>query len=171
MRNLVSLQKNLFKKSVSGLILFSLGLSLTLLQKTPSSAQSNPVPQELQTVITQIQTAANQQDVKKVMEFYSPQFTSSDGLTYANLQQTLTDFWQEYDNIQYNTRVESWTQQGDKTIAETVTTIQGTSKSSGRTINLTSTITSKQHFQNQKLVYQEIVSEKRKLPPAIIPLK
>lgn len=173
MRNLVSLRKYLFHKPVSWLILLLLSFGVTLSQKTPLVAQTtNPVPSNLQVLINQIETAANEHDLKKIMEFYSPEFTNSDGLSYTALQQTLTELWQKYKNIQYNTLVESWSQEGDTIIVETVTKIQATGDSLGRTVNLTSTITSKQHFKDQKLVYQEILAEKTEMksgnnPPQI----
>lgn len=173
MRNLVSLRKTFFNKPVNGLVLFVLSLFFILSQKTPLQAQTgNSVPSELKVLISNIESAANQQDVKKVMEYYSPEFTNSDGLTYTDLQRSLTDLWQQYKNIRYNTQVESSTQEGNKIIAKTITTIQATGESLGRTINLTSTITSRQQFQNKKLIYQEILVEKTEIrsgnnPPQI----
>ncbi|WP_013325151.1 hypothetical protein [Gloeothece verrucosa] len=172
MRNKLSLRQLLLLSPFQGLILFLLSIGIVISPKTLLQAQTQPVPNDLQTLITQIQTAANRHDIQGVMQFYSPQFTNSDGLTYPNLQQSLTQLWKDYKDVKYNTLVESWNQEGNKTVAQTVTKIQATGQHLGRTFNLTSTITSKQHFQNQKLVYQEIISEKTEItagnnPPQI----
>jgi hypothetical protein len=140
---------------------FLLGLGLTIGNGMATWAESPATaPPELKTPITQMEMAANQKDLETVMEFYSPEFKNSDGLNYASLEKALDQLWKRYDTIQYKTELQSWEKTGDELMAETVTTIAGTSQQKGRTIQLQSTIKSRQYFRNQKLVRQEILTEK-----------
>jgi hypothetical protein len=139
---------------------FLFGLAIAVSGVKPLRAQSpDTAPVELKALITQIEAAANRGDLEQVMQFYSPEFTNSDGLNYANLQQGLKGFWQDYRLVKYSTKLQSWQQEGDKIVAETVTKIQGTGESLGRKVQLSSSITSRQHFQDDKLIYQEILQE------------
>jgi ketosteroid isomerase-like protein len=129
-----------------------------------AKAQSaTDAPSELQELIAQIESAANQQDLKTLLQFYSPQFTNNDGMNSASMAEALNQMWQNYPRLKYTTEIQSWERAGNELIAETVTHIQGTQQSQGRAINLDSTLHSRQYFQNQRLVRQEILSEKTKL--------
>jgi hypothetical protein len=135
--------------------------SVTIVSGLPSWAQSpESAPPQLKTLITQMETAASQKDIKKVMQFYSPNFKNSDGLNYGAVEQSLNRFWKNYDKIQYKTELQSWQQNGQELVAQTLTTVTGSSQKQGRTNQLLSTIKSRQYFQGQKLVRQEILSEK-----------
>jgi ketosteroid isomerase-like protein len=145
-----------------------LGLSISFLlscgvnNSVRAENQAN-VPAELTEIITQIETAANNRDLDKVMKYYSPDFTNSDGLTLTSLSQALAEMWKTYPQLQYTTAIKSWQQAGDELVAETVTQITGTSQSQGRTIKLNTTLRSRQYFQEQQLVRQEILSEQTKV--------
>jgi hypothetical protein len=145
-------------------ISFLLGMGITLASSIGSWAQSpESAPPELKTLLTQMETAASQKDIKKVMEFYSPNFKNSDGLNYGNLQKALSRFWKNYQQVQYKTELQSWERTGNETIAQTLTTVTGTSEQQGRKLQLQSTIESRQFFQEGKLVRQEILSEKTQI--------
>lgn len=106
------------------------------------------------------------------MAFYSPTFTNSDGLTYATLEQTLKALWQRYPGLTYETKLNSWKTDGNAIEAETTTTVTGTQQDNGRTVKLSSTITSRQRFEGQKIVKQEILTEQSELaqgssPPSV----
>ena len=80
--------------------------------------------------------------------------------------------WQSYPQLKYTTKLDSWSKQGNQLVAETTTTIAGMQKAQGRAMRLNSTIKSRQYFQNQKLVRQEILAEQSRLtsgsnPPQI----
>ncbi|NJO41738.1 MAG: nuclear transport factor 2 family protein [Cyanobacteria bacterium RU_5_0] len=124
-----------------------------------TTAPQADAPPELVDALAQIDVAANQKDLQTVMSFFSPQFTTSDGLTYDDLQRTLTALWERYPNLTYATELNSWEQDGVAIVAETTTTIIGTQTADGQTIKLTATITSRQRFENQKIVQQEILAE------------
>lgn len=124
----------------------------------------------MQTLST-IDAAASQGDLAAVMNFYSPAFTSSDGLTYASLEAALTALWEAYPDLTYQTQLNSWRQEGDAIIAETTTTITG-AKPSDRNLKLDATLTSRQRFENNQIVSQEILTERSQIslgdnPPTI----
>ncbi|MGE5655228.1 MAG: nuclear transport factor 2 family protein [Actinomycetota bacterium] len=143
--------------------------SHTTLAQAGTSANA---PAELTTLINQIDSAANRRDLKTVIQFYSPNFTHSDGLNRQSLETALSKLWQRYSQINYRTEITSWKAEGQAIIAETVTTITGTQKLENREITLKSTIRSQQRFEGQKIVKQEILAEKTQLssgknPPTI----
>jgi hypothetical protein len=135
--------------------------------QTPATA-----PAELTKLLTEIDAAANRRDVKAVMAFYGQNFTHSDGLNSQNMEKALTQLWQRYPSLNYRTEIKSWKAEGSAIVAETVTTITGTHQQDGRDLNLKATIRSQQHFEDQKIVKQEILAEKTQLssgknPPTI----
>ncbi|MDJ1178925.1 nuclear transport factor 2 family protein [Roseofilum sp. BLCC_M91] len=117
-------------------------------------------PNELKQVIEQIDNNASQQNLEGVLAFYDRQFESEDGLTRSSLAEVLAGFWQDYSQIRYSTEIESWEHEGNGWIAETVTTIQGQKRMMGRSMQMRSQIRSRQRLENQKLVSQEILSER-----------
>ncbi|NJK49883.1 nuclear transport factor 2 family protein [Candidatus Gracilibacteria bacterium] len=173
MRNFRTLSHSFCSKQARASIAFLLGLGFTIGSAMVSVAESpETAPPELKTSLAQMEMAANQKDIEKVMEFYSSDFKNSDGLNYASLEKAIAQFWQRYDNVQYKTELQSWENTGQELVAETVTTVTGTGKQKKRAIQLKSTIKSRQYFQNQKLVRQEILSEKTEVtsgnkPPVV----
>jgi ketosteroid isomerase-like protein len=86
---------------------------------------SQNAPQELKDIIAEIDAAANQKDATALMQFYSPEFTNSDGLTSLTMPQALSKTWSRYPQLTYQTQIVSWEKKGDELIAETVTNIRG----------------------------------------------
>lgn len=129
-------------------------------------------PQEIQTLLQQIDDAANQQNIRGVMKFYSPTFTHGDGLTYNNLEEALRQLWQRYPNLTYRTELKSWQADGNAIVAETVTEINGVQTTPEREYRLRATVRSRQRYENQQIVHQEILAEKSQLtsgenPPTV----
>ncbi|HEY9639328.1 MAG TPA: hypothetical protein V6C57_02530, partial [Coleofasciculaceae cyanobacterium] len=98
--------------------------------------------------------------------------------------------WERYPHLTYATQLTSWKRDGNAIVAETTTTITSTPPNStparrqtrtpsqpaalntNRTFNLTATLTSRQRFENQKIVQQEILTERSQLtsgekPPTV----
>ena len=148
-------------------------VSVTTILSSPVSGESaQTAPRELKEVISEIEEAANRQNVAEVMRLYSPNFTNSDGLSHSSLSEALTQMWKKYPRLNYSTKLQSWEKQGDRFVAETITNIQGVRKSGDRSIELNSTIRSRQHFANQKVIKQEILTERTQIttgtnPPQI----
>jgi hypothetical protein len=151
------LMRHLINWSVPILLSFSLTVGT---QSLLHAQGTNTPPAEIQALIRQIDSVASQKDADKVLQFYSPNFTTSDGLTYKDLPAALEVFWSHYDQVQYNTSIESWKKQGDKTIVNTVTTVTGTGKMKGRVVNLNAKIRSTQEFKDNKIIYQDIQTER-----------
>ncbi|MBE9188211.1 nuclear transport factor 2 family protein [Microcoleus sp. LEGE 07076] len=141
---------------------------------TPGAIVQTPAnaPAPLTKLLTAIDAAANQRNVKAVMAFYSQNFTHSDGLNSRVMAKALTQLWERYPNLNYRTELKSWTTEGSAIVAETVTTITGTQKKDGIDLNLKATIRSQQRFEGEKIVKQEILAEQTQLisgknPPTV----
>lgn len=120
-------------------------------------------PPQLKNLLVQIDAAANKKDVKAVMQFYSPRFTHTDGLTSQTLEKALTQLWQRYPQLTYKTQLQSWQAQGDGIVAETVTNITGSQVSDNRNLTLKATIRTRQRYENQKIVSQEVLAERSQI--------
>jgi hypothetical protein len=140
-----------------------IGLAVHAIAPQVMAEENKSIPSALQNVITEVDTAANQQNIKTVMQFYSPNFINTDGLNNTGLSKTLTDFWQRYNNINYRTEIKSWKAQGQGFVAETITSINGTQLIEGKQVKLTSTLRSRQIIENGKIVQQEILSERTEI--------
>jgi hypothetical protein len=137
---------------------------------TAETAQN--IPEELAEIVTEIDTAANEQDLEELMEYYDASFTNEDGLTVDSIKATLEKTWLAYPDLTYKTTINSAIQKEDELVAETATIITGSQNSQGRVVKLESNIKSRQYFRDQKLVRQEIIAEQTKLttgdrPPQI----
>jgi hypothetical protein len=162
------------------------------------AAPATPAPPQLTQALTKIDAAANEHNLEAVMSFYSSNFTSTDGLTLADMQTALKALWERYPNLTYSTQLTSWKQDGNAIVAETTTTItaaaepatpapaprsprppsntpagsSSTEAAVPRAFALAATLTSRQRFEGQKIVQQEILSERTQMtsgdsPPTI----
>jgi hypothetical protein len=123
-------------------------------------------------LLTQIDAAANQHNVKAVMQFYGANFTHADGLTRQNMENALTQLWQRYPQLKYQTQLQSWKNDGQAIVAETITNITGTQPQDNRNLTLNASIKSQQRYESGKIVRQEILSERSQLsagakPPTV----
>ncbi|MBD2021362.1 nuclear transport factor 2 family protein [Leptolyngbya sp. FACHB-36] len=142
--------------------LFAVGLALasalsaTIVQaETPETA-----PADLKQALSQIDAAANSRNLQGVLQFYSPNFSHSDGLTRQSLEQSLSKLWSRYPTLNYRTELKSWKPDGSGISAETVTYITGSYKQGNREFKLNSTLAATQRFENRAIVRQEVVSER-----------
>ncbi|MDJ0846150.1 nuclear transport factor 2 family protein [Crocosphaera sp.] len=136
----------------------SLGTHLTLRAESPDTA-----PIELKALMTQIDAAANRQDIDRLQSLYSEQYVTADGLMLDEFTQSLEQLWKTYPDLNYTTELLSWEKNGSGWVAETLTTITGNSEQRGRTVQLQAKIKSRQTFQGNQLIRQEIISEESKL--------
>ena len=158
-------------------LLFLLGLSLAIASGSVGSdrvtaATPDTAPAELKQALTQLDAAANRRNAQAVLQFYSPNFTHSDGLNRQSLEQSLTQLWKKYSTLTYETELQSWQPSSNGFQAETVTRITGTQNQNGQQVKLDATLRSRQQFQNQKIVRQEILAEKNLIttgerPPSV----
>jgi len=158
-------------------LLFLLGLSLAITSAAVGSdrvtaATPDTAPAELKQALTQLDAAANRRNAQAVLQFYSPNFTHSDGLNRQSLEQSLTQLWKKYPTLTYKTELQSWQPSSNGFQAETVTRIMGTQTQNGQQVKLDATLRSRQQFQNQKIVRQDVLSEKNLIttgerPPSV----
>ncbi len=139
-------------------ISLSLGTHLTLRAESPDTA-----PVELKALITQIDAAANRQDIERIKLLYSDQYVTADGLMLDDFTQSLKQLWQNYPKLNYKTELLSWEEKNNSWVAETLTTIMGNGQQRGRNVQLEAKVKSRQTFQGDKLIRQEILSEETKL--------
>lgn len=123
------------------------------------AAPPETAPAELTNLIDQVEAAANQRDVQAVINYYSENFASTDDLTRSDLERALTQLWFQYPELTYDTELQSWEQEGDAFVAETLTRINGQRQVNDRTVTLEATIRSRQQYQDGQIVQQEILSE------------
>lgn len=120
-----------------------------------------------------IDEAANQQQLKRLLRFYSPDFSHGDGLTRQSMKQTIKAFWDQHQDLSYKTELLSW--QADPKgggTATTKTVITGSRTVADRKMDLTATIHSQQRWLNDQMVNQTITAEQSQLisgntPPKI----
>jgi hypothetical protein len=144
---------------------------------TPRNLQSagkiaQNAPPELTNLLAQIDAAASLGDVKKVIEFYSPNFVHGDGLNRQTLEKALIDLWKRYPKLRYTTKLQSWQSEGNAIVAETVTNITGLPSANSNNMAINATIKSRQRITGGKIVRQDILSERTLLtsgskPPQI----
>lgn len=146
-------------------VVLSLGVNLVwgFTDRSVNAESAATAPEELTEIISEVEEAANNKDLEKVMEYYSEDFTNNDGLTRASVNSALSQMWKAYPRIRYATEIASWEQDGDRLVAETITKIRGIQNNQGRIVRFNSVLRSRQYFQDEKLVRQDIISEKTRL--------
>jgi len=157
------------------LITLGWGFGLTLLGQAPLPARElaqATATRDVQSLLQQFDSIANQHQVDQLDKIYSSDFSNSDGLTLQQVEEGLQSLWKLYPDLSYNTELRSWRQEGNAVIVETMTKIEGNRPWLGKTATLTGEVSSRQTFINQKLVRQEVLTEKMRLtagekPPTV----
>ena len=145
------------------LFLLSAGLTIGYNAKRVRAESPSNAPASLVTTLEQIDAAANNQDAKAVLQFYSDRFSSADGLNRRDLSKAMSKFWQQFQSVKYRTELNSWESKGSSIIAETTTYITATQRLDDRRLNLEATLKSRQRYEGNKIIEQEILSEQSKL--------
>jgi len=120
---------------------------------------TNDAPAAVQTVLTQLDRAANGQDLDELMALYDPQFRHADGLTRSQVQATIADLWALYPNLTYDVELVDWQALENGYETETIVTLRGT-RQADRNYTLTSTIRSRQTYINGLLASQTVLAER-----------
>jgi hypothetical protein len=161
----VSSLLNTLQSSVSirrGLAAIALGMAVTW----GSSAQAEnaaSAPAELKSVLTQIDTAASGENLQGVLQFYSPTFSTSDGLQRDSFEKALVDLWKRFEGLRYQTELVAWKQAGNGFEVETITRVMGTQPIDDRKLILSATIRSRQMVSNNQITKQDILTEESQL--------
>lgn len=137
------------------------------------AASPETAPDELVEALATLEAAANAQAIDDVMAFYADNFSNTDGFNRSQFQQTLTEFWQQHPSITYDFDLTSWEPAPNGYIVETVTRVDGVRLQDERRWNFEAEVTSRQRFENGKIVSQEILSESSQLatganPPSLL---
>lgn len=105
-------------------LLFSISLLSSINSIAKAQTVANP-PQDLVETISEIEEAANNRDLDELLEYYSKDFTNTDGLTYTSLSEALKQMWREYPQLRYitllfsNVRSTNWLNPTNKVLAKT----------------------------------------------------
>lgn len=134
------------------------GLAAPLAAQSPTNA-----PAPLKALLTGLDAAANQQNAQSVVEFFSPNFTHSDGLNRQTLQESLTTLWKRYPNLTYRTELKAWRQEGPALMVDTITYITGIKQEGDRAFQLNAQLEARQRVENQKIVSQEVLQERSQI--------
>jgi hypothetical protein len=155
-------------------IVLSMGTGLPGIAATPSSQVApSTAPPAISALLKQLDAAASRKDLESTMRFYSPSFSHADGLDFKTQQQVLKAFWQDTQSLQYQTQINSWKAESPTQYTlETTTTLRGVRKAVDRDMDLTATMRSRLVIKDQKIVTQEVLSEKTRLaagktPPTV----
>jgi len=149
------------------------GFNIPLVKAQPQPvAATSTAPQSLRNTLAGIDAAANRRDLQAVMQFYSPNFSHGDGLTRQTLESTTAEFWKRYNTLKYTTQVQSWKPDGNGFVVETLTNISGNGRSPNQAQVLKATIRARQQITGQKILRQDIVSERSQVtsgakPPTV----
>ena len=157
----------------------SVGLSLVvggmigLMPQDSFALSPDTAPSELTKLLEKIETAANRQDLEKVMDFYSPEFSHSDGFDRESLEEILAQFWDEFSDVTYEMELQSWEKEGSTLIMTTVTTVTGRQRLKDREFQLEATIVSEQRVEDKQIIQQDVLTESSQLasglePPTVI---
>ncbi|MEO1509657.1 MAG: nuclear transport factor 2 family protein [Cyanobacteria bacterium J06633_23] len=140
-------------------------LGMSVLSVPVQAASPETAPAALVNALEQIESASNAQDIEAVMAFYADDFTNEDGFSHATLEATLPQLWERYDTLSYRVELQSWDEIEGGYVAETVTYIDGV-QTMPRRLTLESVIRSRQQFIDDKITFQEILSERNQLNSA-----
>ena len=132
--------------------------------KAPVEESVEQPPAPLLEWVQQLDAAASRQDLNEVKKYYSSTLVHGDGLSYKAWSDALAAFWAKTSQTTYKTTIDRWqSTAGDRLVFETTTTITGTQMAADRPMKLHSVVRSRQTLAGQKIVAQDILSEKTRL--------
>ncbi|MGA1409967.1 MAG: nuclear transport factor 2 family protein [Prochlorotrichaceae cyanobacterium] len=136
------------------------------------NSRSTAVPTQLQEALASLDQVASQENLPGVLQYYSSEFTDGDGLNRESWETILSDFWNRYQDLTYTTSILSASETPQGWVLETTLRIKGTEVSDDRSLYLESEIRARQIWQNNQLIYQEILAERNTVtsgdaPPSI----
>ncbi len=147
---------------VRGLLAGVLGFGVSIGASVGTAALAkgtDAAPPNVSQLLESMDAAASEGDLTRFLQAYSPKFRHDDGLDRKTFSRSLERFWNQYTNLSYETEVLDWDRSGEGGVAETLTRITGTRQDKGREFTLTAALRSRQHFEGDRLVRQEILSE------------
>jgi hypothetical protein len=143
------------------LILSSGAMSALPTEDNPPTANLlalSPAPAAVTNVLGKVDQAANSRQLTVLLENFAPSYTV-DGMSRNEWQQQITNLWQRYPNLRYQTTIQTWKPEAGGFMVETLTTIKGSHNLNGKTGSIFAKMTSRQRIANGKIVQQQILSE------------
>jgi len=164
-----TVSKSWYRLAIAALVV---GCQQAVVLPVRADSSVSTAPTALKTMLSNIDAAANGRKLTELSRYYSPNFTTSDGLNKAAWQQSLGQLWQNYSNLTYTTTLEGWQAAKNGYTANTVTKITGIQNMDGRTLKLQSTIQSRQKIVGGQIVQQQVLQERTQVssgtkPPTI----
>ncbi|QDZ41253.1 nuclear transport factor 2 family protein [Euhalothece natronophila Z-M001] len=132
---------------------------ITPLEKPAWANSPDDAPKNLTQFLDEFETAANEQNLEAVTNAYSSDFNTQEGLSGQDLTEKLQQLWETYSQVNYEVELESWEEDGDDLIAETVTHIRGERQARGQQVELEAQLRSRQRINNDQITSQETLSE------------
>ncbi len=167
------------RRPLGSVVMFSLALSGGIVLGTASQGQAQEslliqagevtaqvarseaeAPETVRQALSQWESAANQRDLRALLQNYGPNYRNSDGLNRRALSTSLKSFWKRYPELFYETEVVGWEKTRRGGVAEVVTRIEGSRLEGTRRLALVSVLRSRQSYENGRLVREEILSER-----------
>jgi hypothetical protein len=149
----------LIKSASQSLVGLAFAILLGAAGQPAEALSPDTAPPTLTQDLQALDTAASQENLQGVLQYYSPNFLHADGLTKSDLEKALTDFWNRYSNLTYTTQLLSWEQTDQGITAELQTRIQGTEVLDDRELALNTTLNTREYWQNDQIVRQEVLTE------------
>jgi len=144
--------------AISSAVITSVSLGWGVAGQGLAASPDTAPPEVLQT-IEAMDAAASQADVDTVMDYYSSDFSSVDGLDYEDMERTLSGLWDLYPNLTYETQLLEWEAEGDGFVVETLTLVTGSPIVGDRPFDFTATIEARQRLLDGQVVEQEVLAE------------
>jgi hypothetical protein len=159
----------IFSKLSSQLLGYSVATLLSMGIVPAQAASPETAPDALTNTLEQIEQAATRQDVDQVIGFYSVDYRNADGLDRSAYGNALSELWSTSPSLVYEIELLAWDANDNGYVAETLTTISGVKQTGGRSMQVETKTRSRQYFQNNQIVDQEILSEQTTLSSGVNP--
>lgn len=124
-----------------------------------SGARAQDVPKAIARTIDGTEMAANNRNLKRLLDTYAKDFSHTDGLDAETLGASLQQLWERYPELTYDIELVSWEDTDRGLEYETITRISGSSEREGRPLRLEATLRSRQRLQKGRIIFQEVLAE------------
>ncbi len=118
---------------------------------------------ELQATLAAIDQSASERNLDRLLQYFAPEFQSSDGMNLEQLRAHLQTLWGRYGQMQYRTTVDGWEQREGNYILKTTTTIRGGQPKEKDDFTLEAKISAEQTYRWQnnrwQILRQNILTE------------
>lgn len=125
----------------------------------PPAWAAPPPPATVTSLLAAVDRAANNKQLGELNNSFAANYTV-DGLNRDTWEKALSQFWQRYPKLRYQTVLQSWKPEGNSMVIDTLTTITGSRIHNGQPATIAAQIRARQKITGGKIVQQQILSEK-----------